>query len=355
MSLCCWSWKAVFHRVFLDLLHRMTWCLKFWEQFLILQGEWSRRNWPLCGHDAALWSDQKDNHLNIIKNINKVIMLNKERRWFHVTRQISTSSNVGKSFFVPTHPNKILGSKLISDKQWSAILLVWTGVISLDLFFDVHLLQLHCFQKCTTETHSSKKVCVSGHIMHINNNNRLGVIRCMMRRAARRRITTTHCNGRSKKTGDADLKTSQAHAHGCFRAPTVLEKKKKGIWEKNGDSLFLCVLLPATPVPWRWGDRGLDWRCDGLLCREELHRKKLRHLVVVGPSRHLECFVPCWARLMCVDKYEVKICRPFWFSEPREGSRCVVPDPLSWTAWRDTWRRSRLEEVKSVTVAPMFW
>ena len=57
------------------------------------------------------------------------------------------------------------------------------------------------------------------------------------------------------------------------------------------------------------------------------------------------------ARLMCVGELEIKICRPFWFSEPRESSHCVVPDPLGWTAWRDTWQRGRPEEAGSVTIA----
>ena len=60
-------------------------------------------------------------------------------------------------------------------------------------------------------------------------------------------------------------------------------------------------------------------------------------------------------QLKCVGECGVKICRPFWSSAPREVSRCDVPDPLGWSAWRDTWQRGRPKGAGSVAIAPMLW
>ena len=124
-----------------------------------------------------------------------------------------------------------------------------------------------------------------------NNNNPSGVTHCLLvrhqRDAARRKAKNHHyytLQRPFKAIGGADLRTSQAHAHRCLGAPTVSERKKEKDLRQSWRLTVSWCFPVRDPVPCRWYNRGLDWQCDGLLCREELHRKGLRRSVVVGPS-----------------------------------------------------------------------
>ena len=163
-----------------------------------------------------------------------------------------------------------------------------------------------------------------------NNNNHSGVIQCPLVRhqhdAARRKAknTTTHLQRPFKATGGADLRTSQAHAHRCLGAPTVSERTKRNR-EKVDNSLFLGVSLSATPSLDVGMARGLDWQWNA--------------------SFHAGTPEVC-------GRIRSKNLSPFLVFQPREGSRCIVPDPLGWSAWRDTWRRGRPKGAGSVATAP---
>ena len=137
-------------------------------------------------------------------------------------------------------------------------------------------------------------------IVYVNNNNNpSGVTQCPLVRhqhnAVRRKAKNHYYTLQRpfKATGDADLRTSQAH----LGTPTVSERKKKKTLEKVGDSLFLGVSLSATPsldVGMAAGSTGnVTGFCAGRSCIVEDFAVRLLSDPV---GEHLECLVPCWHR-----------------------------------------------------------